>query len=75
MLRIRTGFNAEPDTDLDPALFVNADPDPADQNECGSVRIWIRILKTAWEAWFCIINNLHIKNTPINRYTLEKNGF
>jgi len=21
----------------------NADPDPADQNECGSVRIWIRI--------------------------------
>ncbi len=40
----------------------NADSDPADQNECGSVRIWIRIqiqiLNTAREAWFCILNNL-----------------
>ncbi len=26
MLRIRIGFNADPDTD--PAFFVNADPDP-----------------------------------------------
>jgi hypothetical protein len=35
VLRIHIGFNADPDTDLDPAFFVNADPDPADQNECG----------------------------------------
>jgi hypothetical protein len=28
MLWIRTGFNADPDMDPDPAFFVNADPDP-----------------------------------------------
>jgi hypothetical protein len=27
MLRIRIGFNADPDTDQDQAFFVNADPD------------------------------------------------
>jgi hypothetical protein len=28
VLRIRIGFNADPDADPDPAFFVNADPDP-----------------------------------------------
>jgi len=28
VLRNRIGFNADPDTDPDPAFFVNADPDP-----------------------------------------------
>ncbi len=28
VLRIRIGFNAEPDTDHDLAFFVNPDPDP-----------------------------------------------
>jgi hypothetical protein len=27
-LRIRINFNADPDTDLDPAIFLIADPDP-----------------------------------------------
>jgi hypothetical protein len=27
VLRIRIGFNADPDTDPDPAFLVNADPD------------------------------------------------
>jgi hypothetical protein len=28
VLWIRKGFNADPDTDSDPAFFVHADPDP-----------------------------------------------
>ncbi len=27
VLRIRSGFSANPDTDLDPASYLNADPD------------------------------------------------
>ncbi len=50
VLRIRIGFNADPETDPDPAFFVNADPD-TDTDSDPDPRFW----------WPKIGKNLNLK--------------
>jgi hypothetical protein len=68
------------------ASLALLDPDPDPYSQCGSVRIWIwiqiRILNTAWEACFCILNNLpgtwyqYILKIALKTVTpLKKTGF
>ncbi len=42
--QIRIVFNADPDTDADPAFYLNADPDPDSRSQTNAGRLRIQIL-------------------------------